>query len=412
MTAEVHRPLADPAYRRLFAAQVISLLGTGVTTVALGLLAYDLAGGHAGAVLGGVLALKMVAYVGLAPVIAAFAHRIPRRRLLVGLVLTEAAVVACLPFVTEVWQVFVLVFVLNSAAAGYTPAFQATIPDLLPEERTYTRALAQSRLAYDLGELLSPVLAAALLLVVDFHALFAVDAATFLAAAALISRARLPARGTGPVSDRTWARITLGVRRYLRTPRLRGLLALNLAVASGSAMVIVNTVVLVRDELGAGNTAVALALACAGAGSMVAALALPHVLERVADRRVMLAGGTLLPPALAGVGLAGSYGVLLALWFAVGVGLSLVQTPAGRLIQRSGDQDELPGLFAAQFSLSHACWLATYPIAGVLGAAIGVRDVALVLAGIAAGATVVAVHVWGPAEARRRRPAGHAPRLG
>lgn len=40
--------LAHPAYRRLFAAQVVALLGTGLLTVALGLLAFDLAGSDAG----------------------------------------------------------------------------------------------------------------------------------------------------------------------------------------------------------------------------------------------------------------------------------------------------------------------------------------------------------------------------
>ena len=59
-------PLADPVYRRLFAAQTIALVGTGLATVALALLAYDLVGGDAGAVLGTALALKMVAYVGVA----------------------------------------------------------------------------------------------------------------------------------------------------------------------------------------------------------------------------------------------------------------------------------------------------------------------------------------------------------
>ena len=36
--------LRHRTYRHLFAAQVLSLIGTGLTTVALGLLAYDLAG--------------------------------------------------------------------------------------------------------------------------------------------------------------------------------------------------------------------------------------------------------------------------------------------------------------------------------------------------------------------------------
>lgn len=77
--------LANRTYRHLFLAQVIALVGTGLATVALSLLAYDLAGASAGVVLGTALAIKMVAYVGVAPVAAAFAERWPRRAVLVGL---------------------------------------------------------------------------------------------------------------------------------------------------------------------------------------------------------------------------------------------------------------------------------------------------------------------------------------
>jgi MFS family permease len=71
--------LANRTYRHLFAAQVIALIGTGLLTVALGLLAYDLAGADAGVVLGTALAIKMVAYVGVAPIVGAFANQLPRR---------------------------------------------------------------------------------------------------------------------------------------------------------------------------------------------------------------------------------------------------------------------------------------------------------------------------------------------
>lgn len=134
-------PLADRTYRRLFAAQVIALIGTGLSSVALALLAYDLAGGGAGAVLGTALALKMVAYVGIAPIVGGFAHRLPRRRLLIVLNVTRASFIICLPFVTEIWQVYLLIFLLNACSAGFTPTFQATIPDVLPDEQQYTRAV-------------------------------------------------------------------------------------------------------------------------------------------------------------------------------------------------------------------------------------------------------------------------------
>ena len=409
----VHRPgssspLGNPTYRRLYVAQVIGLAGTGVTTIALGLLAYDLAGSNAGVVLGWALALKMVAKVGLAPVIAALAGAMPRRRLLVALDLISAAVVLSMPFVNEVWQVYVLIFVLNACAAGFTPAFQATIPDVLPDERVYTRALSLSRIAYDLSELLGPALAALLLLAVDFQALFFIDGASFLVSAALVLSVTLPASNGKPVSDRTRARITFGVRRYFATPRLRGLLALNLAVAAASAMVIVNTVVLVRQELGASNSALAVALGVAGLGSLATALLVPRLLDRVADRPVMLAGGFLLAGGLLLAATITSFAILLAVWFVLGVGQSLVQTPAGRLIQRSGDATERPALFAAQFSLSHICWLVTYPLAGALGAAVGMPTIAAILAGVAGVAAIAAARLWprppdqGPAAGIRR----------
>ena len=127
-------PLADPTYRRLFAAQVIALAGTGLSTIALTLLAYDLAGGDAGMVVGTALALKMVAYVGIAPFVGGLAHRLPRKAFLIALDVGRAAFVLCLPFVDAVWQVYVLIFLLNACSAGFTPTFQATIPDVFPDK--------------------------------------------------------------------------------------------------------------------------------------------------------------------------------------------------------------------------------------------------------------------------------------
>src|SRR5215216_2707459 len=275
--------LANRTYRRLFLAQVIALVGTGLATVALGLLAYDLAGANAGAVLGTALAIKMIAYVGVSPIAAAFAERVPRRAMLVSLDLVRAAVAVLLPFVTEVWQVYLLIFVLQSASAGFTPTFQATIPDVLPDEKEYTRALSLSRLAYDLESVVSPMLAAALLTIISFHSLFAGTAIGFLASAALVVSIVLPS--PKPAERRgIYDRTTRGLRIYLTTPRLRGLLALSLAVSAGGSMVIVNTVVLVQNQFGMSQRATALALAAFGAGSMIAALALPRLLDHMPDR--------------------------------------------------------------------------------------------------------------------------------
>src|SRR5829696_806931 len=280
--------LANRTYRRLFAAQVVALIGTGLLTVALGLLAYEIAGERAGAVLGTALAIKMVAYVGVAPIVGAYANLLPRRAFLVSMDAVRAVIAVALPFVTQEWQVYVLIFLLQAASAAVTPTFQATIPDVLPEEKDYTRALSLSRLAYDLESLVSPTLAAALLTVISFHGLFGGTVIGFLASAALVLSVRLPqpkpVEHTGGLYDKT----TRGTRIYLATPRLRGLLALNLSVAAAGAMVIVNTVVIVRALFGRPDSDVAIALGCFGGGSMAAALLLPRILDRLPDRRVML----------------------------------------------------------------------------------------------------------------------------
>ena len=394
--------LANRTYRHLLAAQIVALIGTGLATVALGLLAYDLAGANAGAVLGTALAIKMIAYIGVAPVVGAFADRLPRRAFLVAMDLTRAAVALLLPFVDQIWQIYVLIFVLQSASAAFTPTFQATIPDVLPDEKDYTNALSLSRLAYDLENLLSPMLAAALLTVVSFHWLFSGTSIGFVVSALLVVSVTLPRAIASPRTGGIYARTTRGMRIYLATPRLRGLLAVTLAAAAASAMVIVNTVVIVRGQLGLSATDVAFALAAYGGGSILAALALPHVLKRSGDRPVMIIAAAALALLLAGlsvvtqlVGDAAQYWPILLLgWFAMGAAYSAAVTPSGLLLRRSADAADRPAVFAAQFALSHACWLVAYPLAGWLGAGSGMAAAFAALAVLAALGTVAAVVLW------------------
>jgi MFS family permease len=163
-------------------------------------------------------------------------------------------------------------------------------------------------------------------------------------------------------------------------------------------MVIVNTVVLVRGELGRGDTAVAAALGVFGGGSMLAALLLPRLLGRVPDRPVMLAGAGAMTFALAGLAVAAvpglSWPALLVGWFVIGVGYSAVLTPSGRLLRRSSHPEDRPSLFAAQFALSHTCWLLTYPLSGWLVTAFGAATTLSVLAFVSAVGLILAVRLW------------------
>lgn len=391
-----HRP-----FRRLFLAQIVALVGTGLATVALALLAYDLAGAQAGAVLGTALAIKMTVYITLAPLAGAVVPPERRKAVLIALDLVRAAAALALPFVTEIWQVYVLIAVLQSASAGFTPLFQSVIPELLTDERDYTRALSLSRLAYDLESLLSPALAAAMLTVISFNGLFAGTSAGFVVSALLVLGTVFPLVERARSNDSPYARAIRGMRIYLHTPRLRGLLALNLCAAAGGAMVFVNTVVIVRTTLHGGEQDVAWALAAFGGGSMLVALLLPAVLDRVSDRRVMLASGGLMAATLtvttgAWAGIPGQIGWLhlLPAWIALGMAYAGLVTPGGRLLRRSAQTSDLPQLFAAQFSLSHVCWLLSYPLAGWAGATWGLGTALLALTALALAGVAAAWILW------------------
>lgn len=403
----VSAALSHPVFRRLFAAQVVALVGTGLLTVALGLLAYDLAGSGAAAVLGTALAIKMVAYVGIAPVVAAVTERLNRRTVLVTADVVRMGVALLLPAVSQVWQIYLLVFVLQAASATFTPAFQSLIPAVLPDERDYTRALSMSRLAYDLEALFSPMLAALLLTVIGYHWLFLGTVAGFALSAFLVVTTALPVLvpvdRAAPLADRIMA----GARVMLARPVLRGLLAMNMVVAAGTALVVVGTVGYVRDVLGGTDTGVAVALACYGAGSMGVALFVPHLLTVVTDRTLMLTGCALIPVALvataawlaAGPDPATGWTALGLCWTALGMGTSAVNTPSARLLRAECAESELPAVFTAQFSLSHACFLLTYPLTGWLGTHAG--------AGIAP-ATAALIATLAATAAARTMPAGRS----
>lgn len=211
--------LRNPTYARLFAAQVVALVGTGLLTVALGLLAFDLAGKDAGAVIGTALTIKMLAYVGLAPVITALISRLPKKPVLIGADLVRAAMALCLPFITETWQIYVVIFLLQSASATFTPSFQSVIPAILKKEKDYTNALSLSRLAYDMEALVSPAAAAVLLTVMSYHSLFAGTLAGFLFSAFMVGITTLPAAAVpSGAATSLWHRTTLGGADLLAQP--------------------------------------------------------------------------------------------------------------------------------------------------------------------------------------------------
>lgn len=229
---------------------------------------------------------------------------------------------------------------------------------MVTDESDYTAALSASQLASTMENLLSPALAALLLTVMSFHWLFLGTVIGFLISAALVTSTRIPDASPNPRAS-AWKKTAAGIRIFAATPRLRGVLALDLAVAATGSIVMVNTVNYVRDALGRTQADVAWLLAACVTGTMLVALLLTPVLRREPERNVMIAGGVLLVFGAAGaIGLSTTHAdqrwsAALVIWLLIGAAMSLVLTPVGRVLRRSSTPADRPAVFAAQFSLSH-----------------------------------------------------------
>ena len=387
-------PFSNPVFTRLFLAHSVSLAGTGITTIALALLAWDLAGDQAGKVLGTLLAIKMVAYVFLAPLAGSIAHRVSRKLWLVSLDILRAPLLLYLPFVDSVGEIYLILFLVSGCSAAFTPILQATIADLVKGEVQYQKALSYSRLAFDLEQLLSPAAAALLLTVMSFNGLFVLDACTFLISALFILSIAIPRIDNMAAREPVMSKLTLGVTGYLNTPRLRALLVLYVTIASVSAMMITGTVVYVGSVLNRGENYTAVAMAVSGGGSMVAALVLPTLLSRIPIRHALYGGAliSVVGMVVAAYGISGT--MFLVVWFILGAGLSLMQVPVGALVRMSCHKADLGAYFSANFSLSHLCWLGAYPTAGYASALFGINTAFLIMGSIAAVAAFISWRIY------------------
>ncbi|MGH9931932.1 MAG: MFS transporter [Pyrinomonadaceae bacterium] len=109
-------PIADVAtplwrnrdFRYLFAAQIVSLLGSGVTTVGLALFAHQLTGGEsASAVIGYALTVRILAFLLFSQPAGDSADRVSRKKILIAADLIRFGLLALFPYLGCRFRIFV-----------------------------------------------------------------------------------------------------------------------------------------------------------------------------------------------------------------------------------------------------------------------------------------------------------------
>ena len=186
----------------------------------------------------------------------------------------------------------------------------------------------------------------------------------------------------------------------LKRRPLRRSLFLALQTSVSGAFVLVATVDFVKDELQLSDSAYAWAMAVYGLGSVAGASLYAHCAKRTQDLFAQCATPTLLA-ALVLVGSLPNYAILVLAWILAGAGQSILGIRGNELLAAHSEGTERPHIYAAHFSLSHAGWGLTYPLAGFLTAAIGFQSTAVVFCLL-----LILVFIPSGLETRSRAPRG------
>lgn len=177
-----------PAYRRLFSAQLISLLGDRIAPIAMAFAILDLTGSAKD--LGIVLAAQTIPMALMLLPAGVIASRLPRLPIMLGSDLVRfgaqgATAALLIGGHGPLWLIAVLQALWGIAEAFFLPAFTALLAESTPSDELQP-ANAMLSLGRNATQILGPVIAAALIAITSPGTAVAFDAATFLVSASFL----------------------------------------------------------------------------------------------------------------------------------------------------------------------------------------------------------------------------------
>jgi DHA3 family macrolide efflux protein-like MFS transporter len=411
----------------IWAGQLVSLLGSGLSGFALGLWVLQGAGSVTAFAL--IATCTVLPKILLSPLAGAMADRWDRRTTLLGSELIAAAATLCMAVLLtagklEVWHIYVAMSLISTCTAFQWPAYSASITMLVSKERL-GHASGMVQIAQGLAQTLAPAMAGAMMVSpIGIRGILILDFCTYLFAIGTLVAVRIPSPPRGLLegaSASVGRDIAFGWRYLTERPGLIGLLVM-LAACNfllGAVMILVNPLVLSF----ASPAVLGAVMTTAGFGMFVGSAAMsvwggPKRRVRGIVLFLSLGGAALLPAALPPSAMliaCGAFLFLLGIPIASGCTQAILQTKVDPAVQGR--------VFAFTGMLVGAAMPAAYlvsgpiadrvfepllvvggPLAGSLGQLIGVgpgRGVALAF--VIAGLCLVVVAVAGYAHPRVRR---------
>lgn len=261
----------------VWAGQVVSLVGSGLTQFALGVWVFTVTGSPVQFALS-VLCLAMPRIV-FAPLAGPLIDRHDLRGMLIASDLAAALVTLALLLLAStgalaLWHVYLAITLSAIASTVQRPAFTASISVLLPPEH-YARAGGLVGLGPSLAAIIAPALAGLLYVRAGLPGVLLLDLASFLVAILALWRLRFPTREPDArhENDESLLRAALAGWRWLRAQP--GLFRLLLVVSAANMLGITAEVLLTPYVLSFGSAdLLGWLLAIGGAGLLAGSLLL------------------------------------------------------------------------------------------------------------------------------------------
>jgi NRE family putative nickel resistance protein-like MFS transporter len=361
--------LKNKAFAKLYLAQTISLIGDAFTWVGLALLAYQFGKERSAVILASALTLRVTAFIIFSPFAGVLADKVSRKKILYITHFIRMGIVCCLPFITQEWQIYVLVFFLNVFNAFFTPTYRTVVPQVV-DGKYYREAVGLSTATYQLLGILGPALAGVMATWLGARDIFIVDGITFIIAAVFILSIPSSALQKGVSEDsqdsNTWGNVWKGISLLFGNKVLRFALSIEFVSSVAGAMILVNTIGYVKSNLLLEDKYYGWVMAAFGIGASISAF-IAGSFDRSKTRAVSLILGVFLLGFAVSFANWASFNMLMMLWACAGLGQSLAEMPSETLIAENISSENQGKVYGSHFAFSHLWWAIAYPIAGFLG---------------------------------------------
>jgi NRE family putative nickel resistance protein-like MFS transporter len=362
--------LKNRVFAKLYLAQTISLLGDAFSWVGLALLAYQIDKDNSSIILAIALTLRVTAFIIFSPFAGVLADKIDRKKILYFTHFMRMIIICCLPFINETWQIYILVFLLNVFNAFFTPTYRAVIPQII-DGKYFREAVGLSTATYQLLGILGPALAGIVAVWFGARQIFFIDGISFIIAAILIisipkQELQKGVSAEARKSQNTWKDVIKGIRLLFGNRILRFALSIEFVSAIAGAMILVNTISLVKNGLTLDDKYYGWIMSVFGIGAAISAFIIGS-LDKSKTRSFSLISGAI----LLGISICFAnyfpYSILLVFWLLAGLGQSLAEMPSETLIGETISSENQGKVYGSHFAFSHLWWAIAYPVAGFLG---------------------------------------------